>query len=413
LHQYYQINQREEFENVADPSEQEIYFKLKTFTYTLYYYLPEYEHWETSIGVNGMSQNNENLGEEFLIPEYNLFDFGIYLLTQKKFDNFMVSGGIRFDNRYIDSRQLIINEAGVTDEKFSAFTKTFNNLSGSIGASYRPNEVWNFKLNLARGFRAPTIAELSSNGRHEGSFRYEYGNLNLNPETSLQADIGIEIETEHSTIQLAAFFNHIDNYIYLQKLLDSNGNDSIPDPTDGSIAFQYVQGAANLYGFEAGIDLHPHPFHWLHFENTISLVYTKQLNQPDSSKYLPFIPPPKFKSELRANLPTKDQLFSENFIKLEWVYHFEQNRIFTAYDTETITPDYSLINAGAGTTLKNSKGIEILSLVLLANNILDLSYQSHLSRLKYAPDNPATSRAGVFNMGRNFVVKVRVPIRLK
>jgi iron complex outermembrane recepter protein len=35
-----------------------------------------------------------------------------------------------------------------------------------------------------------------------------------------------------------------------------------------------------------------------------------------------------------------------------------------------------------------------------------VSYQSHLSRLKYAPENIATGRTGVFNMGRNVSLKL-------
>jgi iron complex outermembrane receptor protein len=41
---------------------------------------------------------------------------------------------------------------------------------------------------------------------------------------------------------------------------------------------------------------------------------------------------------------------------------------------------------------------------------MDEAYQNHLSRLKYAAVNNATGRAGVYNMGRNFSVKVNVPL---
>jgi iron complex outermembrane receptor protein len=35
------------------------------------------------------------------------------------------------------------------------------------------------RLNLASGFRAPNLAELTSNGVHEGTNRYEIGNSDL------------------------------------------------------------------------------------------------------------------------------------------------------------------------------------------------------------------------------------------
>jgi iron complex outermembrane receptor protein len=409
----HQVNQREVFGHIDEPNEQEVYMKLNTFNYNVKYFLADLDHWETAVGINGMFQTNENLGHEVIIPDYNVFDVGIYILTQKQFDNFMLSGGIRIDNRSVNAEELFVDENGSLEQKFAAFSKNFSNLSGSIGASYQPDERWNFKLNISRGFRAPTLAELSSNGAHEGAGRYEIGNTDLKAETSLQADLGVELETDHASIQIAGFYNYIENFIYIQKLLDSNGNDSIPDPGNGAVAFQYVQNNAQLFGGEVGIDIHPHPFHWLHFENTFSIVYGQQLNQPDSSKNLPFMPAPKFKSELRADFNNEGKMFTANFFRIEWEYYFEQNRIFSAYDTETVTPAYNLFGAGIGTTINNSKGIPLLSVVLLANNILDVAYQSHLNRLKYTPANPATGRTGVFNMGRNFAIKIRVPLTFK
>ena len=40
----------------------------------------------------------------------------------------------------------------------------------------------------------------------------------------------------------------------------------------------------------------------------------------------------------------------------------------------------------------------------------DVAYQNHLSRLKYADENPLTGRSGVFDMGRNLTFKLTVPI---
>jgi hypothetical protein len=50
------------------------------------------------------------------------------------------------------------------------------------------------------------------------------------------------------------------------------------------------------------------------------------------------------------------------------------------------------------------------SVDLSALNIGDVAYQSHLSRLKYAAVNEVTGRQGVFNVGRNFGLKINVPL---
>ena len=56
------------------------------------------------------------------------------------------------------------------------------------------------------------------------------------------------------------------------------------------------------------------------------------------------------------------------------------------------------------------KGRKVAELHLIVDNLTDVCYQNHLSRLKYADVNVVTGRRGVFNMGRNFVFKLTVPI---
>lgn len=78
-----QQNQRKEFAQAAAPKEPEAYFDLKTINYSVAYHLPERQNWKTSLGVNGMKQWNENKAEEAIIPDYGLFDFGVYGVAAK------------------------------------------------------------------------------------------------------------------------------------------------------------------------------------------------------------------------------------------------------------------------------------------------------------------------------------------
>jgi iron complex outermembrane receptor protein len=100
-------------------------------------------------------------------------------------------------------------------------------------------------------------------------------------------------------------------------------------------------------------------------------------------------------------------------VKIEADNTFAQNNIFFAYNTETATPGYTMINAGVGADFVNKNGTEIFSVNISGNNLGDVAYQNHLSRLKYAPENLATGRMGVFNMGRNFSVKLNIPFSYK
>ena len=175
-------------------------------------------------------------------------------------------------------------------------------------------------------------------------------------------------------------------------------------------AFKFSQTDASLSGIEASFDLHPHPLDWLHFENTFSVTIGKLKNSIESSKYLPFIPAPRLISELRGNFNKIGKAVTNFYAKLELDNTFDLNKIFTAYNTETATPGYSLLNAGVGANFTSASGKTIFSLYLAANNITDVAYQNHLSRLKYAAENMATGRVGVYNMGRNFSIKLNIPI---
>ena len=185
------------------------------------------------------------------------------------------------------------------------------------------------------------------------------------------------------------------------------GGDSIPDPEDGAPAFQYVQGNALLFGTEIYVDVHPHPLDWLHLGNSFSFVQAQQLNQPDSLSNLPFIPAPKYRLELKAELSVWKNILSGTFIKFAVDNYFAQNSIFAAYGTEAATPAYSLMSCGIGTTIKlGKKEKRSLSFLFSGDNVADVAFQNHLSRLKYAPVNELSGRTGVFNMGRNFSLKL-------
>lgn len=417
----FQRNQRNEFGNVLDEDEAELSFDLKTLNYNLIYFFPALSAWEFSVGTSGMTQENKNRGEEFIIPEYRLFDWGAFGFVKRPIGKLDVAGGLRYDQRSLTIDPLYLDaEGNPTDDpsmtqKFSQANLTFSNLSASAGLTYEFSNQFTGKFNISRGFRAPNISELASNGQHEGTLRYEYGNYDLKPETSLQLDASVLLNSEHVTAEFSAFQNTIDHYIYTEKLLASNGLDSIPDPTDPSPAYQYIQGNAELFGGELMIDIHPHPLDWLHFENSFSIVrgINTSSQENDSAKYLPFIPAPRLQSELRANIKKMGNYFSNTFFKIEYNYFWKQNQVLLENGTETPTPSYSLWNLGMGTEIKSKKGSPLFQFYFTINNVLDKAYQHHLSRLKYAAENPVTGRVGVFNMGRNFSFKISVPITFR
>ncbi|CAN5338608.1 TonB-dependent receptor [soil metagenome] len=426
----YQKSIRKEFSHPEATTTPGLELLLNTFSYDAKYFFSEKNGWSFTSGVNGMYQkNNSEKGTEFVIPSYQQFEAGPFLYAKKSIKNVEVAGGLRYDIRNFKNDVLYINTDPVTGfeipvygpdtigarHAFRAFSKIFSGVSGSAGISYRISKQLNLKVNIGRGFRAPNISEISANGVHPGTNIYQLGNVNFKPEFNLQEDIGINYNNIHVTINAELFNNNITNYIFNQKLSNAAGQDSIIIP--GNQTFQFQQGRAQLYGGEFTIDIHPHPWDWLHFENSLSVVYGRNkgvsgIKISDSARYLPFIAPLHTFSELRANVKKISSALSNAFTKIQLEHYATQNRVYLENGTETPTAGYTLTNASLGADITGKKGQPIFTFSLFANNIFDVAYQSHLNRLKYFEPYPNDPRPfkGIYNMGRNFGIKINVPL---
>lgn len=426
----YQYSHRREFTHPEDGDIPGLNLHLSTYTYDVKYAFNIAHGYETTFGVNGQYGNNTIGGAtDFPIPAYHQFDIGPFFVIKKSYGKLDLSAGIRYDRRsfsgqaaYIDTTNAAFpslytgpNPTSTPNvaQQFTALNKTFSGTSGSFGATYNFSDAFLLKGNIARGFRAPSIAELSANGPDPGSQIYHVGNSNFKPEFSVQEDIGAFLTLPNVTASVEVFNNHIENYIYQQQVLAADGS---PVFNQGYTEFTYVQSKARIQGGEVSLDLHLVP--WLHFQNSVALTYGTNLGNgghvADSLKYLPFIPPVHFHSELRGN-------FNHGFGPVKNVYAFfgydhysAQDRYFAAYGTETYTAGYNLLSAGIGGNLVNKSGNPYLKLFIEGTNLGNVNYQSNMSRLKYF-DNQETApgvQRGIFNMGRNISFKVVVPFDL-
>jgi iron complex outermembrane receptor protein len=426
----YQQNIRREFSHPQNPDIPGLYLDLKTVTYDVKYSLPESGGWEATLGINGMYQSNTNKGTEFIIPDYDQFEIGPFILATKSINKLDLSAGVRFDNRIYKNDEMyarsnpetgfdmIVNlpDTAMADKRFYVYNHTFTGISASLGAAYNFTRKFLVKANIARGFRAPNIAEISANGVHRGTLIYQIGNTDFKPEFTIQEDFGISYRSDHISGDLDLFNNNISNYIFNRKLVNHLGQDSII--SSGNQTFKYQQAKAQLYGWDANLDIHP--YDWFHFENSISVTYAfnkggNGIEVTDSSRYMPFIPPLHTNTELRVNLKSITKHISSFYFKVGMEYYARQGKVYLAENTETPTPGYFLFSAGAGADFTNSEGRILASINILGNNITDAGYQSHLSRLKYFEDHPENSsgRNGIYNMGRNLSFKLTLPVRFK
>lgn len=399
----YQRNRRQEYEDVLTPEQPGLDFLLHTVNYDVHYVSPQSQNWKIAAGINGMYQHSLNKGEECLVPAYNLFDLGIFATASYDLDRFHLSGGVRWDNRHLHAKALTEDDK----TRFDDFARNMGAVSGSLGAIYNINEKMNLRINVARGFRAPNISELGSNGVHEGTLRYERGNQDLKPEFSWQFDLGFDYSSALVSAQLSLFANRIENYIFAHRLTQADGQAVL---TDGYETFQYSAGNARLMGGEAVVDLHPVPK--LHFSNSFAMVNAVQLHQHGQFRHLPYIPAHRWISQIKYDIVHDGRYISNTYAAIEIDCNFKQNHFYGAYGTETATPAYTLLNASAGTDIL-WKGRRVASVYITGSNLTNKAYQSHLSRLKYADKNQATGRTGVYNMGRNIGFKLVVPIDIK
>ena len=373
----YLFNDRREFEDESDVAALQL--KLNTFNYDMKYHLPQLGNFETIVGLQGMFQKNKNEGEEILIPDATTTDIGILATSHYHLEKIDFQAGIRFDSRKIKS-EAAGNPADL--DFIPALNTTFNSFTAALGAKLDIVRNFSTRINLASGFRAPNLAELTSNGVHEGTNRYERGNINLSNEQNFQTDLALEYRNEHIEFFANGFYNAVNDYIFL-----SPSNETLDDAQ----VFDYLQGNAALYGGELGFHLHPHPLDWLHLESSFETVTGKLSND----KYLPLIPANSLRNTFRIELNDgKTRKSSSAFITLENT--FDQKNVS---NFETRTGGYSLLSAGIESSFQFQK--VLFKIGLNGTNLTDKKYIAHLSRLK--PDS-------ILNMGRSINVNLKLEI---
>lgn len=369
-------NDRKEFE---DSDVAALHMVLNTFNYNVKYYLPQLGKLETIIGFQGMNQSNKNFGDEYLIPDAITNDFGVFGTGIYDWATNSLQAGLRFDYRNLNAE-----EHGINGEEgyFEALNNSYKSFNASLGYKKNFTDDFTLRLNMATGFKAPTLAELLSNGVHEGTFRYEKGNVNLSTEQNLQTDLDLEYKISHFEFGVSAFYNHIKDYIYA-----SPTNLEIDDYQ----VYQYIQNNANLYGGEIAVHFHPHPLDWLHIESSFETVTGKLAN----GGYLPQIPANNWNNTIKTDFKIKNWL-QDGFATLNVSTTFKQDKI-SGFDIPS--NGYTLVNLGFGSEMHLGK--TIFNLNLNGNNMLNKTYIPHLSRL--ASD-------GIPNIGRNFIVGINFNI---
>ncbi|TDW95767.1 TonB-dependent receptor [Dinghuibacter silviterrae] len=435
----WQKNQRQETNDPTMPNTPDIYYFSNAATYDIRYLSRQIGGFNYTAGVNGVYQSSQSLGTLMLIPNYNFFQIGGFAIVNQAIGKLHLSGGLRYDTRtfhgvdhWVDSttQAPVAPDAPNGFHEFQGFTSRFSGLSFSAGVTYDLTSHLYVKANIARGWRAPNVAECGANGVHDGTVVYEIGDPALKPETSLEEDLVFGVRSKDVQVELDLFNNSIHDFIYAQGLQSVFGGDSINNSLNAAglgdaPVYKYTQGKAQLYGGELSLDIHPSGLRWVELQSGLSVVYGSLLHAPDSVKYLPFVPPTRITADLKFNVLPSAKGVKNAYLKIGVLDCFEQKDVYQQYAiynglntaltpfeyaaSRSATKGYVLFNAGLGGDIP-SRGRTACQVFIQCTNLFNTAYMDYMSRFKYYPVNYTTDRVGVFNMGRNLSVKLLIPL---
>ncbi len=356
---------------------------LNTLSYSARTIIPIKGSFKLSTGLQGMWQNNKNNeAPDHVLPNATINEVSAFALGQYQTEKLNIESGLRYTFYSVSVPEQ--PKSSFEYPLMGALSKQYSNVSFSLGATYHLTEQFLLRANVASAFRSPNLAELTQDGVH--GTRYEKGNPDLKTQRNTEADLGLHLHTVHTTLDVSGFYNLVNNYIYLSPSVDT---------TDSGVPiYYYQQDRATLFGGEAKLHIHPHPLHWLHILADWSYV----VGEKTSGGYLPFIPTQKFRFELKVK-KDKWKAFRNSYVKLGTDIALAQNK---PAQFETATDSYWLLDAGIGSDIVVGK--QLVNISINGNNLLNKTYQDHLSTLK---------PLGIYDMGRNVSVVIRIPVGIK
>ncbi|MEX1054960.1 MAG: TonB-dependent receptor [Rhodothermales bacterium] len=365
----WQQNRRKEFEeegeeltktgNANESLEPALFLRLNTVNTDFRLHHRPFGRLFGTIGLSGFYQKNETLAEETLIPGAETWNGAAYFFEELMLSRVTLSGGVRYDARRLDADAN--EQLGV-----AAQSRSYRAVTGAAGAAWQPVSSLSIAGNVGRAWRAPALIELFGNGVHEGTVRFERGDPSLHPEQSLSVDATVRWLHPHIYVEVNAFTNDIDKYIFVQRTGEI-------DVESGFVVYQFRQAKARIWGGEVQVDIHPHPLEWLHFHIAGDVTRSKNLNTGDP---LPQTPPSRLRFETAL---TKEKVGRLEDIRLRFgpTLVAEQDRVGPL---ELPTRGYSVWNASLSGRIQFG-GLEIEPMVAV-DNLLDESYLDHLSRFR-------------------------------
>lgn len=302
------------------------------------------------------------------IPNYELNTGAAFAIANLVLNSSSFSVGIRYETKNLSAYK---RELGV----LTSFNRNFNNFTGTVQANYSITKQIEGKSILASAFRPPAVNELFANGLHQGLASVEIGNPLFNAEKNLSFTQEITYKLDSNLkIDIVAYTNQLNNYIYLQPVQPPSFTITGYYPT-----FKYIATNAHVYGFDASVQYNFTKRVQANLKTAIARGWNKL-----SKDWIILMPADRASFEVNY-LPKDGKFFKKNIFGVEVLHVLKQNLVPTGdgvlQDYAAAPAAYTTTNINAQTTINLfNKPFQIGCTVF---NVFDVSYRDYLNRFRY------------------------------
>lgn len=371
----------------------------------------DYAGWKGAWTFHYKNTDFEAVGDEAFTPPSKTKSYALAWLEEKHFDDVLVQLGARVERVEIEATGIEVEEhhddhdlhddehhEDEDEHELIRNSQEFTPVSLSAGLVWDYQPGYNIGLSASYSQRAPSAAELYSNGPHIGTntfevgalyevhqegdeVHFEFGEQSADLETATNLDFTWRKFEGDFGFVISAFVNHIDNYYYQQDTglvfagehdehdeheeehdEHEEGHDEHDD--EGLPIFVYQQNDVEMYGIEAEF-----VYNWNNgLRSTLFGDYIRAKLSDGGN--LPRIPPMRLGAQLDYQ--------SDNYAaQLSVSHYFEQDDIA---EMETNTDGYTLVDANFNYYL-DGIGDDFVVFVK-GNNLTNEEARVHASFLK-------------------------------
>jgi iron complex outermembrane receptor protein len=260
-------------------------------------------------------------------------------------------------------------------------------VSGSLGASYSLSKTWSLASSIGQAWRPPNVNELFSQGVHHGTAQYEIGDSSVTPEHSLNADLTLRHLSARTRLELSAYQNRMNGYIYLQP------REPVSTVRGAYPAYNYAQTDARLRGAELTGQIEP--VWWLSLYANANVVRGTDRTTETALYDMP-----------ADRLTASARFFGRNsarvtspYVEIGTTVVRRQDHVPLVTIYKLPTDGYELLNLEVGASAL-VVGRTRFEPSLAVRNLFDTRYRDYLSRYRLFVDEP----------GRDVVLRVTVPL---